>query len=678
MKNFIINSRVQIQSEVGGKPVEGAIRRFYRDVEMTVLKSDEPGGTILLRKQDMEPEQYRICVAESDELVIWAGDDLGFIYGLLYLSETYLGVPPFWFWNDVSFDPVERVEITEAEFLSVPYPVAYRGWFVNDEVLISHWDAGRDKEYPWEMVFEALLRLGGNLVIPGTDLNSKIYAPLASDMGLWITHHHAEPLGAEMFSRVYPDKTPSYAEYPELFEKLWREGILRQKDQKIIWNIGFRGQGDRPFWADDPRYDTPKKRGKLISSIMKQQYDLVKSMVEQPVFCTNLYGETMELYQDGMLTLPDDVIMIWADNGYGKMVSRRQGNNNPRVPALPPESLKSKNHGVYYHASFYDLQAANHMTMIPNSMEFLGSELNGAYESGIRKLWLINCSNVKPHVYPLDFISALWRDRSVTAEGHRREYIRTYYQGNSEQNSGMADCFAAYFDCTLPYGEREDERAGEQFYNYVTRGLIHGWMKDGGNAPCGNLRWFSDSEDFSWQIADYRNVCEAGIGGFEALEKRCEEIAGDAGSLWADSLLLQVKLHTFCIRGAILFCRAYEEYRRGSYMESFYLTGQAADWYEAADQAQRSREHGKWKGFYENDCLTDLKQTAYCLRRLMGYIRNIGDGPHFYEWQREATYSEEDKRVVLITNMENHMTDEELYHAIGEEYEKAGDVEKKD
>lgn len=138
MKNFIINSRVQIQSEVGGKPVEGAIGRFYRDVEMTVLKSDEPGGTILLRKQDMEPEQYRICVAESDELVVWAGDDLGFIYGLLYLSETYLGIPPFWFWNDVSFNPVERVEITEAEFLSAPYPVTYRGWFVNDEVLISH------------------------------------------------------------------------------------------------------------------------------------------------------------------------------------------------------------------------------------------------------------------------------------------------------------------------------------------------------------------------------------------------------------------------------------------------------------------------------------------------------------------------------------------------------------
>ena len=47
----------------------------------------------------------------------------------------------------------------------------------------------------WRMVFEALLRLGGNMVIPGTDRNAHRYRKLASDMGLAITHHHAEPLG---------------------------------------------------------------------------------------------------------------------------------------------------------------------------------------------------------------------------------------------------------------------------------------------------------------------------------------------------------------------------------------------------------------------------------------------------------------------------------------------------
>ncbi len=50
-----------------------------------------------------------------------------------------------------------------------------------------------------------------------------------------------------MFARVYPDKTPSFAEYPELFYGLWEEGIQRQKNYRVIWNIGFRGQGRPAF-----------------------------------------------------------------------------------------------------------------------------------------------------------------------------------------------------------------------------------------------------------------------------------------------------------------------------------------------------------------------------------------------------------------------------------------------
>ena len=96
-------------------------------------------------------------------------------------------------------------------------------------------------------------------------------------------------------------------------------------------------------------------------------------------------------------------------------------------------------------------------------------------------------------------------------------------------------------------------------------------------------------------------------------------------------------------------------------MEAFYLLGKAAEQYGQADAAMRMREHDKWKGFYENECLTDVKLTAYRLKNLMGYVRNQGDGPHFYEWQRQVTYAEEDQRVVLITNMENHMTDWDLY-----------------
>ena len=235
------------------------------------------------------------------------------------------------------------------------------------------------------------------MVIHGTDANWRSYRQLASDMGLYITDHHAEPQGAEMFARAYPDLEASYDRYPELFEKLWRQGITEQKRMNVIWNLGFRGQGDRPFWEDDPRYATPEARGRLMSELIRRQYDMVREQIPDAVCCTNLYGETMELYQSGLLDMPEDVIKIWADNGYGKMVSRRQLNHNPRICSLPSEGDRGR-HGIYYHVSFYDLQAANHITMLPNPPEFVRRELTEALDHHTDDYWIINCSNVKPHV----------------------------------------------------------------------------------------------------------------------------------------------------------------------------------------------------------------------------------------------------------------------------------------
>ncbi len=672
MSNFLLSQNTKLildDTLPRTKPVLRALTRFKRDMEKAFLGADGEADTlIILKKCDLPAEQYLIRV-EQKQIELMAGDDLGFIYALNFLSEKYLGILPLWFWNDQKITRRQSVNIPTAQIHSSQKRVKYRGWFINDEVLISHW---RTEENPWEMAFEALLRLGGNLVIPGTDENSKLYADLASDMGLWITHHHAEPLGAQMFARAYPELEPSYLKYPELFEKLWRDGIERQKAKKIVWTIGFRGQGDCPFWENDPEYDTPQKRGALISKIMQLQCDMVREQVENAVFCTNLYGEIMELYRGGYLQIPNNVILISADNGYGKMVSRRQGNSNPRIDALPSENDACANHdnvchGIYYHASFYDLQAANHITMLQNSMEFVESELSRAYKRGASTLWLINASNIKPHVYPLDFIANLWNNGAKNAKEHRRNYIDKYYAPSfpTSEKDGLAQqleqCFEDYPKAAVSFGNNEDEHGGEQFYNYVTRDLIYAWMKSSSDAPCAELLWCADKESLTQQVEWYQNICEKGYARFSDLLSQCESLADKAGELWRDSLLLHAKIHTYCLHGALLFCRAYDKYTDNDYMEAFFLLGQAARAYEQASSAMREREHGKWNDFYANDCLCDVKETAYCLKRLMGYVRNIGDGPHFYNWQRKVTLPPRDQNVVLLTNTQNHMEDWELY-----------------
>ena len=501
MNPFQLSRNTTLLSDaVTEKAVELACERLRRDMEKTLTDIVKNRNRIILCKKDLKPEQYELEVTEQ-EITIYGADARSFIYALNYLSETYLGVLPFWFWNDQKMEVKSYVEIPCGIYHSEPDRIRYRGWFINDEVLISHWTAGVSKDYPWEMVFEALLRCGGNLVIPGTDKNSRIYAPIASNMGLMVTHHHAEPLGAEMFLRAYPDLKPSYLKHGDLFDKLWQEAVERQKDEEVIWNIGFRGQGDVPFWENDSAFDTSEKRGELISNIMKKQYAMVREQIPDAVFCTNLYGEILELYREGCLQIPGDVILIWADNGYGKMVSRRQGNHNPRVSALPEEGDKGR-HGTYYHVSFYDLQAANHITMLPNSMEFVEKELTDALRHGITDLWLVNASNIKPHVYPLSFIANLWKQDALSAEEHRKRYVTEYYgaENDTAQLSIMEDCIRDYPRAMLPFGEKEDEHAGEQFYNYVVRDFIYSWMKNGAAEPVEELFWCIHKDTFAAQM----------------------------------------------------------------------------------------------------------------------------------------------------------------------------------
>lgn len=655
-----------VMSQQLPEPVGRAVHALQRDIRKACLPSEQSGAKIRLVWEEREPESYRL--AASHELELYASDALGFVYGIYEISRSLLGITNFWFWNDQKIIPQKEIPIpSQYSICSEPFRVRYRGWFVNDEVLLHTWSVDRSKDKPWEMVFEALLRCGGNLVVPGTDRNSVRYRDLACAMGLYLTHHHAEPLGAEMFARAYPDLVPSYAEHPEEFQRLWRDGIQAQKEKKVLWNLGFRGQGDCPFWENDPRYQTEEKRGALMSELIRLQYNMLKQELPEAVCCTNLYGETMELYQKGFLELPKDVIRIWADNGYGKMVSRRQNNHNPRLRSLPDR--KDRN-GIYYHVSFYDLQAANHITMLPNSPEFVCKELEEALEYGAQDLWLVNCSNVKPHVYFLDLLSRMWKEGKADVPIHRKEYTATYY--GPENADIAASCLEAYPRFALSYGKREDEHAGEQFANHPVRILVSQFMKD--RSRCAQaLLWAMEGDTLEVQISQYQLLCEAARQNYKEYLKECSracEAMSESGQiLFRDSILLQAELYSQCFSGATLVCESLKKAQVGDYQRAFYLAGKARKRYLQADQALRCREHGKWNGFYANECLTDVKQTAWVLEGLMSYLRNFGDGPHFYQWQRDFLYPEEDRRVLLILNMENHLRDEELFALMEEKWE---------
>lgn len=630
--------------------IEKAISRMSRDISMTVETSSLPGVGIVIGKDDsLDSEQWTIDAV--DVVSVKAGDELGAVYALLYISRETLGIKPLWFWNDQKFvkDKEKTVHFSHAESICCAY--RFRGWFINDEVLFLGWRPYGSDTLSWEMAMEALLRLGGNIVIPGTDRDARRFAPLASSMGLWITHHHAEPLGAEMFSRAFPGKTPSFITHPELYRKLWREAVAKQKGMKIVWTLGFRGQGDKPFWDDDEAYDTDEKRAGLINRIIAEQAELVREYDPDAVFAYNIYSESVNFYRKGLLELPSGTIKLFADNGYGAMVTRRNGNDDPREISLPIPSDASSENGMYYHVSFYDLQAANHLTPTPVSYSFISSSLNSAYESGIRSMIMVNVSNVKPHLSAISLLADFWRNGRADYLKSLSAYASLYFTDTPDDFISYTERYA---DASHAFGTHEDNKGGDQAFAYPVRMLATAWVKGEERSP-----------DFSFildaPLPEQMDYLQGMMERSHRLYSSLHEDMKNTSSLMISDLGAAVAWYVHASSAVLSFVDSYKLFSKGKLLECFIALGDAASEYEKAIGSLRASASGKWEGFYSNDALTDTDSMAELMKSLMEWVRIIGDGPGFWKWHRYLTYSDEDKGVALITNYEKRMNAYDMY-----------------
>ena len=608
---------------------------------------------------EMRPESYTVEVLE-DRICIRAADTLGAVYAIYSLSERALGIRPLDYFLGVKRE-AKCGKLTVGDHWESPaFRVRYRGWFVNDEVLLDGWHTENSgKKALWERIFETLLRCGGNMIIPGTDreYDGRVLSEMALERGLYLTQHHTEVLGARMFGRVYPELQPSYTLYPELFEGLWREAIDRYAGRKVIWAIGFRGQGDRAFWHDDAGFDTDEKRGAFISSVMARQMALVREKDKDAVFSTNLYGEMMDLYRKGYLKIPDEVIRLWGDNGYGEMVSRRQNNLNPRVSAMPGTDERGL-HGIYYHVSFYDLQAANHLTMLQIDADQIARTLEDVLDKRGDTLWNINVGSILPHTFFLELVRRLWTDGHTDTAEVYREYAQIYYR-----RQAVAALLPTYAESAIPYGPHPGDRAGDQFYHFPLRTLARALVRRETEKPLESLLWVAPQANFAGQVQHLAALAKQGEENWGNFVRRYREVQGildeDAAVRLEETLLLQGSVHLGGSTGLFAFCQACLHTLQGDYLQAFLWTDRAL---EAHRETLRhlTRVRGRFTHAYDNDCFAGVRQTVQVLESVRAYLRLCGDGDMLYDWEKAYLIPEEETRVVLQTHRTVQLSDDEL------------------
>lgn len=666
MSGFVLSRETRIESELRTKPVASAIDILKRDMREALTDEGEANVIRVVRGDLSDEEAYRVGVG-ADAITLTCGGDLGAVYGLLSISERCLDIAPMDWW--MGRCPTKKAAVVvNGGWESAPRAVRWRGWFVNDEILFTGWHIEEsEREATWRRVFETLLRCGGNMVIPGTDrqFDGELLCRTALDMGLWLTQHHAELLGARMFARAYPDLQASYRLHPAEFEALWRESARRWAGEKVVWTVGFRGQGDLAFWHSDPAFDTDEKRGAFISRVIRRQMEIVREYAPDAHFCTNLYGEMMALYRQGHLQVPEEVVKVWGDNGFGRMVSRRQGRDNPRTDAMPAPDEPGRN-GVYYHVSFYDLQAANHITMLQVQPGLVTRELQTLLARGADEYWIINVGGIRPHAFFIDLVSRIWRDGEASAQEAAEAFAARCF-GTPEAARLLLD----YSGAAVSYGPNADDAAGDQFYHFALRALAHAAIS-GQDGPAPSLLWVADEPDLAGQARRLMEIVRPGIDRWRRYVHACRTAALDmdreSARRLSDSLICMAELHRRGCESLYDFGMAVLHMKGENWLQAYLWTDAALAANRAALGTMEAACHGRFAHYYDNDCFVGVRLTGQVLARVRGWLRLRGDGEMQYDWEKRYLIPAE-RRPLSQTHRTAQLSDDGLCQRLRGEIE---------
>ena len=410
----------EIQSAKGAIVVIGVLG------QSPVIDSLVRAGKIDARDIEGQWEAFRQIVVDSPfphvprALVIVGADRRGAVFGTYDISEK-IGVSPLTWFADVPVKPQANVFITAGSRRDQPR-VRYRGIFINDEdpSLLS-WEQkkfGGANAKMYEHVFELILRMKGNYLWPA------MWAPkafndddprnmvLADEMGVVMGTSHHEPMMRaqdEWHRNTNKGVTGGKWDYTANAENLrtfWRGSIERMmskgggKGYESVVTVGMRGDGDEPM--------TEGTATKLLEAIVTDQRKIIADVTNKPADQTPqvwaLYKEVQDYYDHGM-TVPDDVILLFADDNWGQI---------RRLPTADRD--RKGGFGVYYHFDYVG-EPRNYKWINTNQIEKIWQQMDLAYVRGARSLWIANVGDIKPMEYPIGFfLKMAWDPESMTLD----------------------------------------------------------------------------------------------------------------------------------------------------------------------------------------------------------------------------------------------------------------------
>lgn len=467
-----------------------------RSASVVVVAMNHPESAALLDK--LAPgfgdglrgkwEAYRVEEVGS-RLLIAGSDERGTMFGLYAFIEQYLGVDPLYFWASRPPTPRATLAWDQVKLSSGEPTFKFRGWFINDEDLLTEWQESggkRNIDYPYygqvvprdvmRMIAEALVRSRCNLIIPASfvDIMNPPEEALVQECarrGVFVSQHHVEPLGVSAFAYFNywkargQDLKYSYFSHPAEVREVWTAYAKKWAAYpNVIWQLGLRGIADRPMWMADP--NTPQSdadRGRLISEAMAEQVKILHDVApgRTHLLSTTLWAEGSILNQQKLLTIPTDTIVVFADNSPG-WKWQPDFYSTPRNP--------KNRYGVYYHHALWG--SGPHLAQVPSPQRTFAC-LQTALEHGAGTYVICNVSNVREFVLGIDATAKMaWRMQGFDPEAWLTDWVRTRF---SAAQTEIAHAYQAYFNTWQIHDARQ------------VPFLMDGQMIQRGNASLGQI-----------------------------------------------------------------------------------------------------------------------------------------------------------------------------------------------
>ena len=540
-----------------------------------------------------------------DGVTITGSDELGLIHGIYAFSERWLEADPCHYFTEIVPALAEQVEIPCGLTASKPYTFRHRGFFFNDEDLL----VGFQMEKPengfsmevWRELFELALRMQCTCVIPGTNiLPDEPQIKLASDMGLYIAQHHAEPLGSAPF--YWPRGIPfSWSSNRDDIIAYWRKALQRQAGKKVLWTLNFRGLIDRAFWVDDPNLtpDAPaEQKARIINEVLAAQYELIREVrgEDKPEVFGYLWGELYDLYNAGLLRYPATTTIVHTDDGDACL--RR---NLEELVRKSPYTT-----GVYEHISMFN--GAQSMRVTSFAPRVYARELKRAVDLGMNRIFILNVGNVREKIFNLRQAMGYANDYGTMTAIAGADGGGTFgwytQQVLGTEHPEVAEAYRALTGIPFPADDRRpDNTVGDNFYTIFVRFTLQRLYNREDKPPgiWGLGQFATLRESLAWIEARLADAEPKWAIAAERARDAARHLAGNRRTFFENEAVAQLDKALHLTRMALAFGRSATHYLDGRGYEAYLDAYQAQRHVEEALAVEKRIETGKFKDWHRND-----------------------------------------------------------------------------